>query len=177
MRAPPLWVRPVSLISGAFFAACAVLLAWLIPPYQQFEILIVTFWFALLAALLFNNAGVFATPTGPHTGRIAAGVLMLAVGALWPFARSGDDADQRFYWMIALAPLALSGVLLLSPFRSAATPRPPPAQTGARRAPVSRVPESAGYRWLLPMALLMMALAIGVVLITVVLPALLVLLR
>ena len=110
-------------------------------------------------------------------------MLLALAGILAPYARAGDSADQRFYVMIALAPLALAGLLL------AWSNRPWRTSAGVAHAPKLRAhkqtdrPQNASatsasiYNKLLPISLGILFAAVLVVVVTVVLPALLALMR
>ena len=143
-----------------------------------------TFWFAGLAAILLNTAGLYEHQYAISKSRLIAGLALALAGLLTPYARTGDSADQRFYVTVALAPLALAGLLLVwgsSLLRGAAViavfphTKPPSTITNAKR--VTRAPDTPLYRNWMPILLGIMFAVVVAVVVTVLFPALFVLLR
>ncbi len=176
-------VRIVSLAGALVSVALAIAIPLAVPKDQQFEVLMLTFWFAGLGAVLFNTAGLYARMWPIRVGRIASGLMLASMGFVTPYARVLDSADERFYVTIALGPLALAGLILMwanRPWQPSCHERPvavsiPSASREARVA--VRAPNTPLYRNLLPISLGLLLVAVLIIVFTVMLPALLSLTR
>ena len=102
---------------------------------------------------------------------LALGVAFLLLGILAPFTLGATTADERFIIMIGFSPIAVIGGFLVYIFWrrafsvSVSQPQPAHAIPG-RRSPVTRAPQTASYRAVVPA--LLFGLAVFVIAVVVV---------
>jgi len=103
------------------------------------------------------------------------GAVFLLLGVLAPFTLGATTADERFVIMIGFSPIAVIGGLLVYIFWRRAFSVPQPQQPtravagGPGRQPsVARVPQTAGYKSVLPALLLGLAVFVAAVVIAVI---------
>lgn len=172
-------VKRASLIAAIVSIALAIAIPLVVPANQQFEVLMLTFWFSGLGAILLNTASWYERQSIVRIPRFVVGLVLSVCGFATPFWRTLDQADQRFYVMIALGPLALAGLLLAwanCPWQAPVelpVRRANRSSMQARKKAVAHAPDNSAYRILMPISLGTLLAAIIIIVITVMIPPLL----
>jgi hypothetical protein len=101
---------------------------------------------------------------------LVVGVAFLLLGVLAPFTLGATTADERFIIMIGFSPIAVIGGFLVYIFwrRAFSAPPQPAHAIPGRRSPVTRAPQTASYRAVVPALLFgLMVFVIAVVVVVI----------
>ena len=157
---------------GIALLGMGAMIPFVVPMRDQTEVMVIALFFEITGAMLIWSAlsGPGPSRAEPRTSRARAGWwtlgLALAVAGLsLPWAQQAVSADGRFLWMSTFAPMALIGAALIwratpEVWKDRLRGADDDAVAPGRKTPVARLRAGRVTRRVLPVGLLILAVAL-----------------